>query len=192
MLCDCCFADRGRLYMFGDGRHGKLALGDENFANQFKPCPVYRFQTFFVESVSLCGLLCSWQTVTFGNRKKRNYLSVLCYILLLSRVISLICKLWCSGVMWGLSHIGVRAQVARERRCSSRLRVGRRSSRQQNRRTTDRKVRPRPQITFKSLTHACTTVLTCFSYRSLWKQINAFDQSSTCGSVWPVRKRTGK
>ena len=46
-----CVLGKGTLYMFGNGRHGKLALGDENFANQFKPCPVHRFKHFYVESV---------------------------------------------------------------------------------------------------------------------------------------------
>ncbi|XP_064594813.1 X-linked retinitis pigmentosa GTPase regulator-like [Liolophura sinensis] len=46
--------EKGHLYSFGDGRHGKLALGMESFANQFKPCRVKRFEKLFVEKVS-CG-----------------------------------------------------------------------------------------------------------------------------------------
>ncbi|ELU07510.1 hypothetical protein CAPTEDRAFT_122289, partial [Capitella teleta] len=46
--------DRGQLWTCGDGRHGKLALGEENFANQFKPCHSVRFSKFVVEQVS-CG-----------------------------------------------------------------------------------------------------------------------------------------
>ena len=38
--------------MFGDGRHGKLALSEKNFANQFLPTPVTRFRGFFVQQVS--------------------------------------------------------------------------------------------------------------------------------------------
>lgn len=46
--------DSGLLYTFGDGRHGKLALGEENFTNQFKPTLCPRFLKFSVQSVS-CG-----------------------------------------------------------------------------------------------------------------------------------------
>ncbi|XP_033864029.2 X-linked retinitis pigmentosa GTPase regulator-like isoform X1 [Acipenser ruthenus] len=46
--------DNGLLYTFGDGRHGKLGLGDENFTNQFKPTLCSRFLKYTVQSVS-CG-----------------------------------------------------------------------------------------------------------------------------------------
>ncbi|XP_074645213.1 uncharacterized protein LOC141901680 isoform X3 [Tubulanus polymorphus] len=46
--------DKGLLYSFGDGRHGKLALGEENSANQFRPSQVARFKKFNVDSVA-CG-----------------------------------------------------------------------------------------------------------------------------------------
>ncbi|KAK7877685.1 hypothetical protein WMY93_031604 [Mugilogobius chulae] len=46
--------DSGLLYTFGDGRHGKLALGEENFTNQFKPTLCPRFLKFNVQAVS-CG-----------------------------------------------------------------------------------------------------------------------------------------
>ena len=47
MLC----ADQGFLYTCGDGLHGKLALGEDNIANHFKPTLVTRFAKFTVESV---------------------------------------------------------------------------------------------------------------------------------------------
>uniref|UniRef100_A0A8C6UJX7 X-linked retinitis pigmentosa GTPase regulator n=1 Tax=Neogobius melanostomus TaxID=47308 RepID=A0A8C6UJX7_9GOBI len=46
--------DSGLLYTFGDGRHGKLALGEENFTNQFKPTLCPRFLKFSVRAVA-CG-----------------------------------------------------------------------------------------------------------------------------------------
>lgn len=44
----------GNLYTFGDGRHGKLGLGDECFSNLFKPQKVSRFNNFIVKKIS-CG-----------------------------------------------------------------------------------------------------------------------------------------
>lgn len=41
------------LYTFGDGRHGKLGLGDENFTNQFKPTLCSRFLKFGVQAVGV-------------------------------------------------------------------------------------------------------------------------------------------
>ncbi|KPP63012.1 hypothetical protein Z043_118756 [Scleropages formosus] len=46
--------DSGLLYTFGDGRHGKLGLGVENFTNQFKPTLCPRFLKYYVMSVT-CG-----------------------------------------------------------------------------------------------------------------------------------------
>uniref|UniRef100_A0A3B4GW56 X-linked retinitis pigmentosa GTPase regulator-like n=1 Tax=Pundamilia nyererei TaxID=303518 RepID=A0A3B4GW56_9CICH len=46
----------GLLYTFGDGRHGKLGLGEENFTNQFKPTLCLRFLKYNVQGVSaMCG-----------------------------------------------------------------------------------------------------------------------------------------
>ncbi|KAG7215669.1 hypothetical protein INR49_022024 [Caranx melampygus] len=46
--------DGGLLYTFGDGRHGKLCLGEENFTNQFKPTLCPRFLKYSVQA-ALCG-----------------------------------------------------------------------------------------------------------------------------------------
>uniref|UniRef100_A0A7N6BKI4 X-linked retinitis pigmentosa GTPase regulator n=1 Tax=Anabas testudineus TaxID=64144 RepID=A0A7N6BKI4_ANATE len=46
--------DGGLLYTFGDGRHGKLGLGEENFTNQFKPTLCSRFLKYNVQAAS-CG-----------------------------------------------------------------------------------------------------------------------------------------
>ncbi|XP_064871044.1 X-linked retinitis pigmentosa GTPase regulator-like [Oncorhynchus nerka] len=43
--------DSGILYTFGDGRHGKLGLGEENFTNQFRPTLCPRFLKYSVQSV---------------------------------------------------------------------------------------------------------------------------------------------
>ena len=44
----------GEMFTFGDGRHGKLGMGDESFSNLFQPTKVVRFKRFCVEQVS-CG-----------------------------------------------------------------------------------------------------------------------------------------
>nr|XP_046260879.1 X-linked retinitis pigmentosa GTPase regulator isoform X2 [Scatophagus argus] len=44
----------GLLCTFGDGRHGKLGLGEENFINQFSPTLCTRFLKYNVQLVS-CG-----------------------------------------------------------------------------------------------------------------------------------------
>ncbi|XP_050974418.1 X-linked retinitis pigmentosa GTPase regulator isoform X2 [Labeo rohita] len=46
--------DSGLLYTFGDGRHGKLGHGDENFTNQFSPTVCQRFFDYSVMTVA-CG-----------------------------------------------------------------------------------------------------------------------------------------
>nr|XP_019959640.1 PREDICTED: X-linked retinitis pigmentosa GTPase regulator-like isoform X1 [Paralichthys olivaceus] len=46
--------DGGLLYTFGDGRHGKLGLGEENFTNQFKPTLCPRFLKYNVQA-AVCG-----------------------------------------------------------------------------------------------------------------------------------------
>lgn len=47
-------ADSGLLYTFGDGRHGKLGLEEENFINQFSPALCKRFLKYNVQLVSEC------------------------------------------------------------------------------------------------------------------------------------------
>nr|XP_054591022.1 retinitis pigmentosa GTPase regulator b [Nothobranchius furzeri] len=47
-------AGGGLLYTFGDGRHGKLGLGEENFTNQFKPTLCPRFLKYDVQAAA-CG-----------------------------------------------------------------------------------------------------------------------------------------
>ena len=42
----------GALLTFGDGRDGKLGLGEGNFANKFRPATVPRFNGFAVQDVS--------------------------------------------------------------------------------------------------------------------------------------------
>ncbi|XP_052238414.1 X-linked retinitis pigmentosa GTPase regulator-like [Dreissena polymorpha] len=53
-------SDKGQLYTCGDGRHGKLALGQESFSNVFVPQRVKRFSKFTVEKVSCggCHMIC--------------------------------------------------------------------------------------------------------------------------------------
>ncbi|XP_077921327.1 X-linked retinitis pigmentosa GTPase regulator isoform X5 [Halichoerus grypus] len=46
--------DIGLMYTFGDGRHGKLGLGLENFTNQFIPTVCSNFLRFIVQLVA-CG-----------------------------------------------------------------------------------------------------------------------------------------
>ncbi|KFP10050.1 X-linked retinitis pigmentosa GTPase regulator, partial [Egretta garzetta] len=47
-------AENGLMFTFGDGRHGKLGLGEENFTNQFDPTLCYNFLRFTVLLVA-CG-----------------------------------------------------------------------------------------------------------------------------------------
>lgn len=56
-------ADGGLLYTFGDGRHGKLALGEENFTNQFKPTLCPRFLNYSIQAV---------RSFLYGDAHKRQ------------------------------------------------------------------------------------------------------------------------
>ena len=61
-----CCADRGFLYTCGDGLHGKLALGDDNIVNHFKPALVTRFAQFVVELVRFyCFLTATLNLLNF-------------------------------------------------------------------------------------------------------------------------------
>ncbi|XP_021118234.1 X-linked retinitis pigmentosa GTPase regulator isoform X1 [Heterocephalus glaber] len=55
--------DKGLVYTFGDGRHGKLGLGVENFTNQFFPIVCSEFLRFTVQLVA-CG---GCQTLVFAS-----------------------------------------------------------------------------------------------------------------------------
>ncbi|CAL8302008.1 unnamed protein product, partial [Gadus morhua 'NCC'] len=46
--------ESGLLYTFGDGRHGKLGLGEENFTNQFQPTLCPHFLQYRVQAAA-CG-----------------------------------------------------------------------------------------------------------------------------------------
>ncbi|NWU91025.1 RPGR regulator, partial [Upupa epops] len=47
-------AENGLMFTFGDGRHGKLGFGEENFTNQFDPALCFNFLRFTVLLVA-CG-----------------------------------------------------------------------------------------------------------------------------------------
>ncbi|KAL6485077.1 hypothetical protein MHYP_G00071220 [Metynnis hypsauchen] len=60
--------DSGFLYTFGDGHHGKLGLGDENFTNQFTPTVSQRFLDYTVMAVA-CG---SSHTLVFAHLRHQE------------------------------------------------------------------------------------------------------------------------
>lgn len=61
--------EKGHLYTFGDGRHGKLALGAENFSNQFRPFRVARFAKFTVTKVFEPKWLVTSTSLSFNDIK---------------------------------------------------------------------------------------------------------------------------
>ncbi|CAI9576151.1 unnamed protein product, partial [Staurois parvus] len=76
--------DKGLLYTFGDGRYGKLGLGEENFTNQFSPTLCMNFLKFTVQSVACggCHMLVfaiprpKESETVFVDELKENYLMV--------------------------------------------------------------------------------------------------------------------
>ena len=60
-------SDKGVLLTFGDGRHGKLGLGVENFANQFIPSQVTRFSNFHIEKVMVSRNSCFIHNIHAGH-----------------------------------------------------------------------------------------------------------------------------
>ncbi|XP_077150882.1 X-linked retinitis pigmentosa GTPase regulator isoform X1 [Ranitomeya variabilis] len=76
--------DKGLLYTFGDGRYGKLGLGEENFTNQFSPTLCKNFLQFTIQSVACggCHMLVfavprpEESELVFSDEPKENYLTV--------------------------------------------------------------------------------------------------------------------
>ncbi|XP_069617718.1 X-linked retinitis pigmentosa GTPase regulator isoform X2 [Ranitomeya imitator] len=76
--------DKGLLYTFGDGRYGKLGLGEENFTNQFSPTLCKNFLQFTIQSVACggCHMLVfavprpEESELVFSDELKENYLTV--------------------------------------------------------------------------------------------------------------------
>ncbi|XP_010176243.1 X-linked retinitis pigmentosa GTPase regulator, partial [Antrostomus carolinensis] len=56
-------AENGLMFTFGDGRHGKLGLGEQNFTNQFDPTLCYNFLSFTVLLVKLLFTLLRHQKI---------------------------------------------------------------------------------------------------------------------------------
>ncbi|KAM4046178.1 X-linked retinitis pigmentosa GTPase regulator [Anomaloglossus baeobatrachus] len=76
--------DKGLLYTFGDGRYGKLGLGEENFTNQFSPTLCKNFLQFTIQSVACggCHMLVfavprlKESELVISDELKENYLTV--------------------------------------------------------------------------------------------------------------------
>uniref|UniRef100_A0A671T618 X-linked retinitis pigmentosa GTPase regulator n=1 Tax=Sinocyclocheilus anshuiensis TaxID=1608454 RepID=A0A671T618_9TELE len=67
--------DSGLLYTFGDGRHGKLGLGEENFTNQFKPTLCPRFLDYHVHSGSTIISEAAFKSESESEQMKENPLT---------------------------------------------------------------------------------------------------------------------
>jgi hypothetical protein len=57
---------RGGMYVFGDGKHGKL--GPTTHSNEFEPCLVDKFKSYNVTKV-VCG---GCQTIVLAEKKKSD------------------------------------------------------------------------------------------------------------------------
>ncbi|XP_031412595.1 X-linked retinitis pigmentosa GTPase regulator [Meleagris gallopavo] len=82
-------AENGLMFTFGDGRHGKLGLGEENFANQFDPALCSNFLSFTVLLVA-CG---GCHMLVFATPRPKESEEILLEDLYESRLISTISKM---------------------------------------------------------------------------------------------------
>ncbi|XP_021263466.1 X-linked retinitis pigmentosa GTPase regulator isoform X2 [Numida meleagris] len=82
-------AENGLMFTFGDGRHGKLGLGEENFANQFDPALCSNFLSFTVLLVA-CG---GCHMLVFATPRPKESEEILLEDLYESRLISTVSKM---------------------------------------------------------------------------------------------------
>lgn len=78
--------ENGLMYTFGDGRHGKLGLGEENYTNQFVPTLCANFLKFTVHLVRLLSFfklekVCVLHVVFKGSLFKVHTSVLQCYVL---------------------------------------------------------------------------------------------------------------
>ncbi|XP_066475893.1 X-linked retinitis pigmentosa GTPase regulator isoform X2 [Tiliqua scincoides] len=66
--------ENGLMYTFGDGRHGKLGLGEENYTNQFVPTLCINFLKFTVHTAACGG--CHMLVFATPRRKESDEVSV--------------------------------------------------------------------------------------------------------------------
>lgn len=99
--CINIISDCGLLYTFGDGRHGKLALGDENFVNRFKPTLCPRFLRYNVHYVGLSVIIYPYYFF--------KSLFFIFQLFIHSNVLSFFCLhmifLFMEGFMWRMPHV---------------------------------------------------------------------------------------
>ncbi|XP_040521260.1 X-linked retinitis pigmentosa GTPase regulator isoform X2 [Gallus gallus] len=82
-------AENGLMFTFGDGRHGKLGLGEENFANQFDPALCSNFLSFTVLLVA-CG---GCHMLVFATPRPKESEEILLEDIYESRLISTVSKM---------------------------------------------------------------------------------------------------